>query len=91
MMRVIEVHFTDRVVEIDNIPDDAKITFGGIRPDAPGNKTNSLRIYKGSKDNGHQLAVFRDVLWFRDKTLTIKDITPEKDNFVDIDGSKWWK
>lgn len=78
-MRTIEIHCEDRIYEVDNIPADAKITYGGLRPDQPGAKTNTLRIYT-SQNN--QLAVFRNVEWFRDKSLNIKDIGPKKANWI---------
>jgi hypothetical protein len=44
----------------------------------------TLRIYKGTRDNGHQIAVFRNVESFRDLSLTIKEIeTKPKQTWID--------
>lgn len=57
--------------KVENIPPDAKVTFGGVNPTAQGyNKSYCLRVYT-SKDN--QLAVFTDVVAFRDSTLKIME------------------
>ena len=72
MARSIKVTTLSEVIIIGNIPDEAKITYGGLRPDQPGQKGNTLRIYrKASGDN--QLAVFRDVVSFVDCSL---EVTP---------------
>lgn len=79
-MRTIEVIMEGKMVTVGGIPDDAKITYGGLRPDQPGGKTNTLRIYKGSGTAANQLAVFRDVVSFHDTSLTITDGgTPKKE------------
>lgn len=74
-MRTIEVTTDKKVIVVSGIPDDSKITYGGIRPDQPGTKTNTLRIYAGGRagSSQNQLAVIRDVVEFHDLTLTIED------------------
>lgn len=68
------------------IPSDAKITFGYFNPTGgPGDnrarysdesredmKRSCLRIYRGSKDNGEQLAAFTGVREFRDLGLSVE-------------------
>ena len=68
--RSIEIHTDTKVILVDNIPKDAKITYGGLRPDQPGSRTNTLRIYTSQQN---QLAVFRDVIWFRDMSLELTE------------------
>lgn len=84
-MRIIEICFADGdVSEVGNIPDDAKITFAQLNPAASGDRFGggglTLRIYKGSRDNGNQLAVFRNVESFRDLTLSVS--VKEKKSFI---------
>lgn len=86
-MRTIEIHFENRVIEVGGIPDEAKITYGGVRPDQPGTRSNTLRIYKSSRAE-NQLAVFRDVVWFRDKSLSIKDLPKPGKDFADWVGDR---
>lgn len=76
MPRSITVYTEHDCFTVDNIPDDAKITYGGVRPDAPGTKTNTLRIYQ--KATGvNQLAVFQGVTWFIDSSLKKTKAEPE--------------
>lgn len=79
--RTIEVHTPNKTFRVKNIPSDARITYGGTRPDQPGGKTNTLRIYKSGN---HQLAVFREVEWFRDLSLEIENVpSPPKKDFIE--------
>ncbi len=79
-MRTIEVQTSDgEVFEVSNIPEEAKITFGATNPASEASRKTAyssggytLRIYRGSRDNGNQLAVFQNVANFRDRSLTIK-------------------
>ena len=81
MARTIKVTTLQGIVIVGNIPDEAKITYGGLRPDQPGQKGNTLRIYrKASGDN--QLAVFRDVVSFIDCDLTIADGGKPKEEWM---------
>lgn len=77
-MRTIKVISSDGTFEVSEIPDNAKITYGGVRPDQPGLKTNTLRIYTSANN---QLAVFQGVLSFHD--LSLKLTRPVKKDWVD--------
>jgi hypothetical protein len=78
-----------KVFHLGNVPDDAKLTFGALNPSSkgmggPAALSLTLRIYKGTRDNGHQIAVFRNVESFRDLSLTIKEIeTKPKQTWID--------
>lgn len=72
MSRTIEVTTDKKVFRVKNIPDNAKITYAGVRPDQPGQKTNTLRIYIGPGQQ-NQIAVFRDVVEFHDLMLEIQE------------------
>lgn len=81
MARTIKVTTLTEVMVVGNIPDEAKITYGGLRPDQPGQKGNTLRIYrKASGDN--QLAVFRDVVSFVDCDLTVEPAGKPKEEWM---------
>jgi hypothetical protein len=71
--RSIEVTLADgRLMRVDNIPSNAKITVGPLQPggkDGYGPRETALRIYTTA---GNQLAVFRDIRSFRDLSLTVK-------------------
>lgn len=77
MARTIKVIFETKQVTVSGIPDGAKITYAGLRPDTPGGKTNTLRIYSTSRGE-NQLAVFRDVVSFVDMSLTVSEDLPVK-------------
>lgn len=93
-MRKILVFDVDGKFTVE-VPDDAKLTFGpaipyparaeqrslGFNPGG-GDRSYSLRIYKGSKEN--LLAVFAGVKGFRDLSLVV-DIPEEED---DVLGSR---
>ena len=73
-MRTIEIVEVDgSAFTVSDIPDDAKITFAGLNPGAPGQDGRGLciRIYKGASNGGNQLAVFRGVHSFRDLSLRL--------------------
>jgi len=78
MARKIKIVFENKEIHVDGIPDNAKITYAGLRPDQPGGKTNTLRIYRTSSSD-NQLAVFRDVVSFVDCSLIVsEDIAVKK-------------
>ncbi len=85
MSRTIEVLTSGgEVFEVGNIPSDAKITFGAVNPGSKSSygSSQTLRIYRGARaDNGSQLAVFQDVVSFRDKSLTLNK--PEKKLWIE--------
>lgn len=56
---------------VDDIPANAKITFGPVQPGKQGygGEGNALRIYTTA---GNQLGVFLDVVSFRDLSLKVK-------------------
>lgn len=56
---------------VENIPATAKITFGPVTPGKASGygERNCLRIYTAGNN---QLAVFTEVLYFRDLSLTVK-------------------
>lgn len=80
MTRTIEIETESKKFTVSNIPDNAKITYGGLRPDQPGGKTNTLRIYTAGQN---QLAVFREVVCFHDVSLKIEECGPIKDTWID--------
>lgn len=51
------------------IPADAKVTFSGTNPQHPTHGSATLRIYK---TENQQLAVFTDVIGFRDLSLPVE-------------------
>jgi len=88
--RTIYVTLTDGSVhEVSGIPAGAKITYATVNPNgnSGGRVANDpcLRIYKGSRDNGDQLAVIRGVESFIDRTLTMRPAVKKQDW---IDGDK---
>ena len=65
---------------VDGIPASAKITFGPVQPGGRGyGGDNVLRIYTSASN---QLAVFRDVLSFRDLSLAVRvrEVTSSHDS-----------
>ena len=73
-MRTVRITFTNgNVQEVSGIPEDSKITFGTVHGggSSVGNANLCLRIYKGSRDNGNQLAVFQGVESFIDLSLSL--------------------
>jgi len=74
-MRTVRITFTNgNVQEVSGIPEDSKITFGTVHGGGtmtPGGANLCLRIYKGSRDNGNQLAVFQGVESFIDLSLSL--------------------
>lgn len=85
--RVIRVKLRNGdVIRLGGVPENAKITFAPIQPSKAGyeQKPNALRIYTSGNN---QLAVFVDVVEFRDESLwlerQVKDrlhTQTEKDN-----------
>lgn len=63
------------------IPADAKVTFSGTNPQIPTHGSATLRIYK---TENQQLAVFTDVIGFRDLSLPIERLV------VTEEGSETW-
>ena len=79
-MRSITItHKDGAVTKVSGIPDDSKITFGSMAPGSRGmyngEGTLALRIYAG-KDKENQLAVFANVLEFKDDALTFQRTDP---------------
>jgi hypothetical protein len=54
---------------VRGIPATAKLTYGPVNPGKQGYGANCLRIYTVGNN---QLAVFTDVAWFRDLSLTVQ-------------------
>lgn len=54
---------------VSGIPATAKLTFGPVNPGKQGYGANCLRIYTAGTN---QLAVFTDVAWFRDLSLSVQ-------------------
>lgn len=54
---------------VRGIPATAKLTYGPVNPGKQGYGANCLRIYTAGNN---QLAVFTDVAWFRDMSLTVQ-------------------
>lgn len=54
---------------VRGIPATAKLTFGPVNPGKQGYGPNCLRIYTAGTN---QLAVFTDVAWFRDLSLSVQ-------------------
>lgn len=59
-----------RKMLIEDIPANAKVTFGKLQPGPNFHGQNALRIYTVESN---QLAVFCDVSSFRDLSLTVKE------------------
>lgn len=57
---------------VDNIPANAKVTYGPVSPGKPSGygEGNALRIYTTA---GNQLAVFKNVEYFRDLSLNVRE------------------
>lgn len=69
--RSILVHTQTDTLIVENVPASAKVTFGKLQPGKDGgyDRSNALRIYTSANN---QLAVFTNVLDFRDLSLTVK-------------------
>lgn len=83
-MRSIQITFQDgRVKQVDGIPEESKITLASLNPGSvhahEAGAGITLRIYKGTRDNGNQIAVFRHVESFFDLALTITDKGEKKE------------
>lgn len=66
--RTILAKTREGLVRIENIPHDAKITFGAVQPGKYPAHEHALRIYTSQTN---QLAVIVGVTEFRDESLTI--------------------
>lgn len=76
---IIVEHSDGTATKVEDIPSNAKITFGALQPGKPSyHESHVLRIYTSQSN---QLAVFRDVASFRDMSLTIsvREVTTETD------------
>lgn len=65
---IIIEHSDGSETRVDEIPNNAKITYGPVQPGRHGYGDNILRVYTSQSN---QLAVFRNVVSFRDLSLTV--------------------
>lgn len=83
---------TEEQVDIDK---NCKVTFGpavvGYKDTEKRTVPMALRIYEGKSDNSAQLAIFTDVVSFRDMAIPIrrkKINTQEKEGFIEFEGQR---
>ena len=72
LTRAILIETRDGVKKVEGIPANAKITYGPVNPgkNTGYHENNCLRIYTAANN---QLAVFLNVISFRDLSLTVWD------------------